>query len=107
MLLGSGPSIRNRSEDIQEFIRLYQPLVIECNVQKEIDTGAARQAGRERGRNIADVPYHRLAIREAIRVKIAAARPLPDTVYGEPGAGERIASVLSDWPMRIEKRLTF
>lgn len=40
LLLGSGPSIRNRSEDIQEFIRLYQPVVIECNVQKEIDAGA-------------------------------------------------------------------
>ncbi|MFQ5801475.1 MAG: aldolase catalytic domain-containing protein [Candidatus Methylomirabilales bacterium] len=40
LLLGSGPSVRNRSEDIKEFIRIHQPVVIECNVQKEIDPGA-------------------------------------------------------------------
>jgi 4-hydroxy 2-oxovalerate aldolase len=40
LLLGSGPSVRSRAEDINEFIRIHQPLVIECNVQREIEAGS-------------------------------------------------------------------
>jgi len=39
LLLGSGPSVRERKLDIAEFIRIHQPVVIECNVQREIDGG--------------------------------------------------------------------
>jgi 4-hydroxy 2-oxovalerate aldolase len=37
LVLGSGASVRKRAPDIQEFIRKYKPVVIECNVQKEIE----------------------------------------------------------------------
>lgn len=37
LVLGSGPSVPQRAEDINEFIRVYRPLVIECNVQRAIE----------------------------------------------------------------------
>jgi 4-hydroxy 2-oxovalerate aldolase len=36
LVLGSGASVRKRAPDIQEYIGKYKPVVIECNVQKEI-----------------------------------------------------------------------
>lgn len=40
LVLGSGASVRERAPDIQEYIRKHQPVVIECNVQKEIEASA-------------------------------------------------------------------
>lgn len=40
LVLGSGASVRKRTPDIQEFIRVHQPVVFECNVQKEIESAA-------------------------------------------------------------------
>ena len=37
-MIGSGPSVRERAEDINEFIEVHRPLVIECNVQVGIRT---------------------------------------------------------------------
>ena len=38
LLLGAGPSVHQRAEDINEFIRAQQPVVIECNLQHAIIT---------------------------------------------------------------------
>ncbi|MFN4088119.1 MAG: UDP-N-acetylglucosamine 2-epimerase [Alphaproteobacteria bacterium] len=66
-----------------------------------------RQAERDRGRNVADVGYHRAEILAAIRDRAGRGRLPSDPLYGDGDAGERIAAVLAHVPLRIEKRLTF
>ena len=66
-----------------------------------------RQAGRDRGRNVVDVGYDEGEILAAIRRQIAAPRPASDPLYGEGRAGERIAALLAEAPLSVEKRLTY
>lgn len=66
-----------------------------------------RQRGRDRGANVIDVPHERQAIRVAIETQIAHGRYKPDHVFGDGGAGPRIADVLATVPLTFEKRLTF
>ncbi len=66
-----------------------------------------RQADRERGANVEDVPYDRQAILDAIRRQAARGRLPSDPVYGDGSAGQRIAAILAEVPLRFEKRLTF
>ena len=40
LVLGSGASVRKRAPDVQEFIRKHKPVVLECNVQREIEATA-------------------------------------------------------------------
>jgi UDP-hydrolysing UDP-N-acetyl-D-glucosamine 2-epimerase len=67
----------------------------------------SRQSGRERGANVADVGYHRDEISKAMRQQIAHGRFARDPVYGIGDAGKRIADLLAEVPLRIEKRLTY
>jgi UDP-N-acetylglucosamine 2-epimerase len=66
-----------------------------------------RQAGRDRGRNVVDVGYDRAEIRAAIRDQAANGRYPADPVYGAGRAGERIAALLAECQLTIEKRLTY
>jgi len=66
-----------------------------------------RQQGRERGSNVIDVEPDRKAIVAAARRQLGAARPTPDTIYGDGRAGERIAACLAERALTIEKRLTY
>ncbi|MGB1249486.1 MAG: UDP-N-acetylglucosamine 2-epimerase [Candidatus Promineifilaceae bacterium] len=67
----------------------------------------SRQMGRERGKNISDVPYEREAIRAAIEHHLHNdARPR-DMIYGDGDAGRRIAERLAEETLTIEKRLTY
>lgn len=67
----------------------------------------SRQAGRERGRNVVDVPYDCAAILDAMR-RMASSGHLPsDPVYGDGAAGRRIAEAVARAPLTIEKRLTY
>lgn len=67
----------------------------------------SRQAGRDRGRNLLDVPYERSEIGGAIRHHMGNGRYPQDTIYGDGRAGKRISQVLSEAPLRIDKRLTY
>ena len=67
----------------------------------------SRQAGRDRGRNVRDVAYDRKAIAAAIIACRENGRLPPDPLYGEGGAGARIAGILATAPLSIEKRLTY
>ena len=67
----------------------------------------SRQAGRDRGRNVIDVDYDRAAIGAAVERQIGAARDLRDSIYGDGRAGERIAEILAQAPLSIEKRLQY
>jgi UDP-hydrolysing UDP-N-acetyl-D-glucosamine 2-epimerase len=67
----------------------------------------SRQTGRERGRNVIDVDHDRAAIATAIRTHMANGRPPSDRLYGDGGAGQRIADCLASAELRVEKRLTY
>lgn len=67
----------------------------------------SRQSGRDRGRNVLDVGYDRREIAEAIRHHRRNGRYPQDTLYGDGKAGNRIADLLVEVPLRIEKRLAY
>ena len=67
----------------------------------------SRQAGRDRGRNVADVGHARAEIANAIRSQMAKGRYAQDTLYGDGNAGERMAAILAEAPLRIQKRLAY
>ncbi len=68
----------------------------------------SREDGRERGPNVIDVPaYDREAIKAAILQAIQLPRPPGVNLYGDGHAGERIADVLAQVPLRFTKRLTY
>ena len=66
-----------------------------------------RQTGRERGRNVVDVEHDRDAIKRAIEHHLQNGRPGSDPIYGDGQAGTRIADLLAQVPLKIEKRLTY
>lgn len=69
---------------------------------------SGRQGGRERGRNVIDTGYDREEIRAGIDRQLAnGGRYAQDTLYGDGRAGERIARVLAESPLKIEKKLAF
>jgi UDP-hydrolysing UDP-N-acetyl-D-glucosamine 2-epimerase len=67
----------------------------------------SRQAGRERGRNVIDVDHDRGAILGAIQKHAAHGRFASDPIYGDGKAGERIADLLVEVPLKFEKQLTY
>jgi UDP-hydrolysing UDP-N-acetyl-D-glucosamine 2-epimerase len=66
-----------------------------------------RQMGRDRGRNVVDVDYHRADIVRAIGDHLANGSYASDPLYGDGRAGSRIAELLASEPLHIEKRLTY
>lgn len=66
-----------------------------------------RQQNRERGPNVIDVPPARAAIADAIRAQCRHGRYESDATYGDGQAGARIADLLADAPLEIEKQLTY
>lgn len=63
-----------------------------------------RQAGRERCRNVVDVGYDRTSIATAIRAQLAHGRHEPDYLFGDGRSGARIAAILADHRMAIQKQ---
>jgi UDP-hydrolysing UDP-N-acetyl-D-glucosamine 2-epimerase len=66
-----------------------------------------RQIGRERSQNVRDVGYDRREIVDAVRAQIAHGRFERDTLYGDGQAGRRIADLLAEVPLKVEKRLSY
>ena len=66
-----------------------------------------RQQGRERGANTLDVPYERGAILAAIQRAVKGGRCKPDPLYGDGNSGVRIANLLAEAHLSIEKRLSY
>ena len=67
----------------------------------------SRQGGRERGGNVLDVGYDRTEIADAILRHRGNGRYPNDRLYGDGDAGKRIAQLLAEGPLRIEKRLAY
>ena len=66
-----------------------------------------RQAGRERGKNVIDVPCDAQKIREAIRTHLSNGRYGSDKIYGDGKAGERIADLLATSELRVAKQIQY
>ena len=66
-----------------------------------------RQHGREHGPNVLHVPYDTDAIHAAIRAQVAHGRHERSNLFGDGRAGPRIANILADADIRIQKTLTY
>jgi UDP-hydrolysing UDP-N-acetyl-D-glucosamine 2-epimerase len=97
LLHGARCIVGNSSAGIRECSYLGVPAV---NI-------GSRQQGRDRGRNVVDVPYERRAIRRAIDERLGGGRFEPDPLYGDGRSGERIARHLAEEPLGFEKHLTY
>ena len=97
LMLLCGCAVGNSSAPIREGAFLGVPTV---NI-------GSRQAGRDRGPNVVDVPHARRAIVDAVRQQLAHGRYPSDALYGDGKAGPRIAAVLATAPLSVQKRLSF
>lgn len=97
LLNGADCIVGNSSAGIRECSYLGVPSV---NI-------GGRQAGRDRGANVVDVDYDRKQILHAIRQWKDRERPASDTLYGDGTSGIRIADLLAEVPLTVEKRLAY
>jgi len=97
VLVNSRAIVGNSSVAIREASFLGVPAV---NI-------GSRQAGRERGLNVVDVPYDRRHIADAIRGQVEQGRFDSDQLYGDGKAGSRIAEVLASADLSIQKHLAY
>jgi UDP-hydrolysing UDP-N-acetyl-D-glucosamine 2-epimerase len=87
--------VGNSSSGIREASFLGKPSV---NV-------GLRQRGREKMKNVIDVPYDPGSISRAIRKQIDAGGFEPDYTYGRGDAGKRIAEILATNTLSIKKQV--
>ena len=66
-----------------------------------------RESRRERGRNIIDVDYREDQIRSAIESQIAHGHYKGEKIYGDGHAGEKIADILANVPLKYKKQITY
>lgn len=66
-----------------------------------------RQAGRERGRNVIDVPHEAKQIQNAIKAHLTNGRYPSDHIYGEGKAGKRIADLLATAELSVAKQISY
>lgn len=66
-----------------------------------------RQSGREHAENVVHANYDRNAIEVAIRKQIAHGRYPRSTMFGDGKAGERIAKILGEADLKVQKQLNY
>jgi UDP-hydrolysing UDP-N-acetyl-D-glucosamine 2-epimerase len=119
-----------REKDRPEYIRFYKNFPIETFVRLLLNCACAvgnssaplregayvgvatvnigtRQQGRDRAGNVMDVPHERQAIVAAVKAQLAHGRYPSNHLYGDGGAGGRIAKILVEAPLRVQKRLAY
>lgn len=67
----------------------------------------SRQAGRDRGKNVIDVDYNRVTIKDAIEKQLQNGKYASDNTYGTGDAGKRIAETLAEAPLTFDKKLSY
>jgi len=67
----------------------------------------SRQRDRERGQNVIDVPHDADAIHDAIERQLSNGRYNRSHLFGDGGAGRRIAEILATAPLKLEKTLNY
>jgi UDP-hydrolysing UDP-N-acetyl-D-glucosamine 2-epimerase len=97
LIYNSRSLVGNTSVGIREASYLGVPVV---NI-------GSRQGGRDRAANVFDTGYDRHEITKAIQHHRRNGRYPQDSLYGDGQAGERIARLLAEVPMKVEKRLTY
>ncbi len=97
LLYNSKCLVGNSSVGIRECAYLGVPVV---------DIGT-RQIGRDRGKNVIDVPHDKEAIINAVKTHLNNGNYGQDLVYGEANAGEKIANILAVAPLRSHKKLNY
>lgn len=97
VLKGSKCIVGNSSVAIRECAYMGVPAV---NI-------GGRQAGRDRGRNVVEVDHDRIEIRAAVEERMGNGHTEPDMLYGDGGAGPRIADLLATVKLSVEKRLDY
>lgn len=97
LIVNSRCLLGNSSVGIREAAYLGVPVV---NI-------GSRQQGRDRGPNVIDVDYDRDEIRRAIDKQITIGRYPTDYLYGDGGAGPRVADAIAAMPLTVEKRLAY
>lgn len=66
-----------------------------------------RQNKRERGPNVIDVPYRKEEIKKAILKQMKQGHYQSNPIYGDGNAGKKIAEVIANTSLSIEKYLTY
>ena len=67
----------------------------------------SRQQGREHGENVIHVPHDAKRIEDAIRTQLDRGRFEPSHMFGDGTAGKRIADILVDVDVSIQKSLAY
>jgi UDP-hydrolysing UDP-N-acetyl-D-glucosamine 2-epimerase len=97
LMLSCSCAVGNSSAPVREGAFIGVPAV---NV-------GTRQHGRDRASNLVDAGYDRSEIAAAVRRQLAHGRYSPDHLYGDGEAGRRIANILAQAPLRVQKRLYY
>jgi UDP-hydrolysing UDP-N-acetyl-D-glucosamine 2-epimerase len=97
LLIGGSALIGNSSVAIREGSFLGIPAV---NI-------GDRQTGRQCGANVMHAGYDRDEIVDAARKQMANGRYRSEHIYGDGKSGSRVAKVLAEAPLTIEKRLCY
>jgi UDP-hydrolysing UDP-N-acetyl-D-glucosamine 2-epimerase len=97
LLIGSKCMVGNSSVSIREASFLGVPAV---NI-------GSRQAGRDRGPNIIDTGYAAEDILQAVKQHLSNGKYQSSDLYGDGHSGQRIADILAEQPLNIDKRLTY
>ena len=97
LMMQSACMIGNSSAAVREGAFLGVPAV-------QIGT---RQAGRQRGKNVVDVPNDREEIVKAVHAQVKHGHYPSDHMYGDGNAGGRIADILVTVPLSIHKRISY
>ncbi|MBU3822733.1 UDP-N-acetylglucosamine 2-epimerase (hydrolyzing) [Flavobacteriaceae bacterium XHP0103] len=97
LLFHSDCLIGNSSVGIRECAHLGVPVV---NI-------GSRQHGRDRGGNTIDVGYSQQAIELAITQALKTGKLKSSSIYGNGEAGEKIANLLGEVPLRFHKTIMY
>ena len=97
LLKNSKCLVGNSSVGIRECSYLGVPVV---NI-------GSRQRGRERAKNVIDVDYKKEEIKNAINTQIGHGSYSKDTTYGDGEAGQKIAQLLTEVPLTIDKIISY
>ena len=97
LLVNSKCLVGNSSVGIRECAYLGVPVV---NI-------GTRQNGRDRGNNVLDVAYEKLAIKQAIKNQIGVTQVASSSIYGDGDAGNKIAAILATCELSFHKTITY
>ena len=97
LLINAKCLVGNSSAGIRECAFLGVPVV---NI-------GSRQNKRDRGKNVIDVDYNSEAIENAVNEQVKCNSRLKSSVYGGGDAGEKIAALLAEIPLKYHKTITY